>query len=117
MKHKILWILIVLLLGAYFFAKANPEYPTVIKVRTFISIRWEQIMTRFHDASTKTPRDFLLEEETGIIACTMEYAPVCAEVEVNCLTPPCAKIKRTFSNKCLQQANKRSTFLYDGACQ
>jgi len=32
--------------------------------------------------------------------CTMEYAPVCAEVQVQCVKAPCYPIKQTFSNTC-----------------
>ncbi len=33
-------------------------------------------------------------------ACTMEYAPVCGLVEVQCVTTPCPPIRETYSNGC-----------------
>lgn len=32
--------------------------------------------------------------------CTMQYAPVCAEVQVQCIKAPCYSIKQTFWNTC-----------------
>ena len=32
--------------------------------------------------------------------CTMEYAPVCAEVQVQCVKAPCYPVKQTFGNTC-----------------
>lgn len=49
------------------------------------------------------------------IACTMEYAPVCGEVQVQCVTTPCNPIKETFSNKCMMNA-KKAKYLYNGEC-
>lgn len=51
------------------------------------------------------------------IICTMEYAPVCAEVEVKCVQAPCPGIKQTFGNKCQMNANKNAKFLYEGECR
>lgn len=33
--------------------------------------------------------------------CTMEYAPVCGLVEVQCVTEPCDPVPETFSNGCV----------------
>ncbi|MCF7847110.1 MAG: hypothetical protein K9M51_03755 [Candidatus Gracilibacteria bacterium] len=38
------------------------------------------------------------------IMCTMEYAPVCAEIQPNCFTTPCPPMKQTFSNRCHAEA-------------
>ena len=37
-------------------------------------------------------------------ACTMEYAPVCWEVEVQCIKEPCLPIQQTFGNTCMANA-------------
>lgn len=50
------------------------------------------------------------------IACTMEYVPVCASVQVQCIKAPCPPVEQTFGNKCTMNANKSATFLYDGEC-
>ncbi len=49
--------------------------------------------------------------------CTMEYAPVCAEVQVQCIKAPCPPIQQTFGNKCQMNANKLAKFLYEGECK
>jgi hypothetical protein len=51
------------------------------------------------------------------VACTMEYAPVCASVAVQCIKAPCPAVEQTFGNKCMMDANKLATFLYEGECE
>lgn len=50
-------------------------------------------------------------------ACTREYMPVCAEVQVQCIQAPCYPVKETFSNKCEMENNSLATYLYDGECK
>lgn len=38
--------------------------------------------------------------------CTMEYAPVCAQVQVQCIKAPCNPMLQTFSNTCMAWENK-----------
>lgn len=40
------------------------------------------------------------------VACTMEYRPVCGEVEVQCNQAPCPTVKETFGNMCVAKAAK-----------
>lgn len=49
--------------------------------------------------------------------CTMEFAPVCAEVQIQCIKAPCNPILQTFSNKCQMSKNKLAKFLYNGECK
>lgn len=51
------------------------------------------------------------------VACTMDYNPVCAEVQVQCVTTPCDPVKQTFGNKCAMTANKNAKFLYEWECK
>lgn len=55
---------------------------------------------------------FALEQK----ACTKEYAPVCAEVQVQCIMAPCPPLKETFSNKCVMENNSLAVFLHEWAC-
>ena len=55
------------------------------------------------------------EEECEAIACTMEYAPVCALVQVQCISAPCNPVEQTFGNKCMAQAQD-ANILYEGEC-
>jgi len=50
-------------------------------------------------------------------ACTMDYTPVCAEVQVQCIMAPCPPLKQTFWNKCEMDANKSAVFLYNWECK
>jgi hypothetical protein len=43
----------------------------------------------------------------------MEYKPVCAEIQVQCIKAPCEPIKKTFSNMCELEKNKLAKFLYN----
>lgn len=48
--------------------------------------------------------------------CTMDYTPVCAKVEVQCIMAPCNPVYETFSNKCMMEANSLATFAYNWEC-
>lgn len=48
--------------------------------------------------------------------CTMEYAPVCASVQVQCIKAPCPAIEQTFGNTCQMNANSLAKFLYKWEC-
>lgn len=50
------------------------------------------------------------------IICTMEYRPVCASVQVQCIKAPCDPVQQTFGNACMMNANKNTTYLHDGEC-
>lgn len=50
-------------------------------------------------------------------ACTMQYEPICAEVQVQCIKAPCFPIQETFSNKCEMANNSLAKFLHEGACK
>lgn len=54
---------------------------------------------------------------TEIKACTKEYMPVCAEVQVQCIMAPCPPLKETFSNKCEMENNSLAVFLHDWVCE
>ena len=45
--------------------------------------------------------------------CTMEYTPVCAEVQVQCFKAPCLPVTQTFGNICSAWDNH---ILFQGAC-
>lgn len=53
------------------------------------------------------------ETKEELKACTMEYAPVCAEVQVQCIKAPCYPIQKTFWNKCSAWDNN---ILYSWEC-
>ena len=56
-------------------------------------------------------------DKDKIIPCTREYAPVCAEVQIQCVTTPCEPMNQTFSNRCVMSNNKQAKFLYNGICR
>lgn len=50
-------------------------------------------------------------------ACTKDYRPVCAEVQVQCIKAPCPPIQETFSNKCMMENNSLAKFKHEWTCK
>lgn len=50
------------------------------------------------------------------VACTMEYAPVCGSIQVQCITAPCNPVKETFSNACVAKS-RGATDVVKWACE
>lgn len=74
----------------------------------------------FPDGRTCEERAYLRGEcvfDDPTTMCTMEYAPVCARVAIQCVKAPCEPIEQTFSNRCMMNANKLATYLHDGECK
>lgn len=49
--------------------------------------------------------------------CTMDYNPVCAKVQVQCITTPCNPVRETFSNRCMALNNSLVSEIRTGACE
>lgn len=47
--------------------------------------------------------------------CTMEYSPVCAEKQVQCIKAPCFPIKQTYWNSCMAKWDN-AKILYNWEC-
>ena len=134
MKHKILWLIVVILLGLFVFAKANQTNPTVMKINSFLWRKQELILTWVTDTGETLATDLTwIQENTWIevatspeetsdtqnqtpVMCTMDYTPVCAAVQVECVRAPCPPINQTFGNRCQMDANKLAKFLYTWEC-
>lgn len=54
-------------------------------------------------------------QDSNSTVCTEEYAPVCGEVQVQCIKAPCFPVKKTFSNKCFAEV-AGAKVLYAGEC-
>lgn len=52
----------------------------------------------------------------SISACTMQYAPVCGSVQVQCITAPCNPVRQTFGNSCVAWLS-HATNVTQGACE
>lgn|GEM_PF-1554682 len=53
----------------------------------------------------------------SVQGCTKEYMPVCASVQVQCITTPCDPVEETFGNTCMMESNSQATFLHEGQCE
>ncbi len=49
------------------------------------------------------------------VMCTQQYAPVCGEVQVQCIKAPCYPVKQTFGNACMAGA-AHATNIKEGEC-
>lgn len=56
-------------------------------------------------------------ESKLVEVCTMEYAPVCGLVEVQCITTPCDPVPQTFGNACGACAQGNVASYTEGACE
>ena len=50
------------------------------------------------------------------VMCTMQYAPVCASVQVQCIQAPCDPVRQTFGNACMAWA-AWATDIITGECE
>lgn len=82
--------------------------PMILEYNFDISTGWTQTLLS-GDQLTITTTDkntfiFTKQNTSDPVMCTMEYAPVCGEVEVQCIQAPCPPIKQTFGNSCMAGA-------------
>lgn len=49
------------------------------------------------------------------VACTMQYAPVCGSIQVQCIRAPCNPVRQTFGNACMAGA-AWATNITEGEC-
>jgi len=59
----------------------------------------------------------VLYKKNDNILCPQIYEPVCAKVQMQCITAPCPSFKKTFSNSCFMSKNKLAIFLHKGRCK
>lgn len=62
---------------------------------------------------TKKQLQKAIDNDKDSKICTMEYNPVCAELQVQCIKAPCNPVQQTFSNSCMAGDNP---ILYHGQC-
>ena len=72
-------------------------------------------------ASEHMPPDYEVEtvcspESKEVQMCTMEYAPVCGKVAVQCITTPCDPVEQTFGNACGACATENVISYTEGEC-
>ncbi len=53
---------------------------------------------------------------SNLIACTMEYMPVCGLVQVQCFAAPCYPVRETFPNRCTASV-AHATNITEGVCE
>lgn len=56
-------------------------------------------------------------EQRNVDFCTMDYTPVCAKVNVQCVTTPCNPVSETFSNACEACKNPLVESYIAGECK
>ncbi len=56
------------------------------------------------------------QEQKKTDVCIEIYAPVCAQVQVECITTPCNPVPQTFPNSCFACSEDRVISYVDGSC-
>ena len=56
------------------------------------------------------------EEQRNVDVCMQVYQPVCATVNVQCVTTPCDPAEQTFSNSCVACQNPLVSSYVEGEC-
>jgi len=105
---NVLLIIVIILAFWYFVMAKYPNNNLVVKMKSLIGI--ENVST-----GNEVSGDKINNEWPKI--CTMEYAPVCGKVNVQCVKAPCNPVEQTFGNKCTMEANKLAEFLYTWECK
>lgn len=73
-------------------------------------------------AKTITEVDFVINGAPVTVsnqeptACTAQYEPVCADLQVVCVTTPCDPVPTTYDNLCLMQNDPNALYRHDGEC-
>lgn len=60
---------------------------------------------------------FCTSEQRNVDACAEIYQPVCAKVNIQCITTPCDPINQTFSNSCEACKNSLVESYFMGECE
>ena len=63
---------------------------------------------------TKTEPEMPKSDE---IVCTEDYDPVCAMVQIQCITTPCNPVLETFSNRCFAKLRDSVMGIVPGKCE
>ncbi len=69
------------------------------------------------DPDLMTPGTTCTDEQKQAEMCTMQYAPVCGYVEVQCITSPCYPVPQTFGNTCGACSTDNVVSYTQGACE
>ena len=122
MKKSVVLLIIIVLAGGCFFALEHPNNSAVVKVKNLVGADLQSTGMQFTwltDTGETLPSDVTpsSSQHTPATACTLDYTPVCAKVQVECIKAPCYPIQQTFGNRCQMNANPLATFLYTGECQ
>jgi putative cell wall-binding protein len=72
------------------------------------------IIALFKIESTQTTK--CLPEQRNVDGCIEIYQPVCATVNVQCVTTPCDPVKETFENSCKACVNPLVSVYSEGEC-
>lgn len=82
-----------------------------------IASQEEDIPSAPPDSAPLTLPTMCTDAQKQAEACTMEYAPVCGAVEVQCVTTPCNPIPETFGNACSACAQGNVSSYTQGTCE
>ena len=110
MKNTILIIFIIILgLLAVVLFKGAESLPKPFDVKD---------VKKDTTVDSKNIQTFYCEpEQRDVDACIEIFKPVCAEIDVQCITEPCPPVKETFSNSCFACKNSLVDTYTEGECK
>ena len=110
-------ILLVALAGVYKFNYLQDDI--FIETGSGEVIQLNEYESVMDDSIVQELKDFEELQPEVPTLCTMEYAPVCGQIDtgIRCITVPCPSFEtKTFSNGCMA-AIAKATVLYKGECE
>lgn len=90
-----------------------PEIGTADMAYYLFAYRVAQSITEIHFVINDVPITVSNQEPT---ACTAQYEPVCADLQVVCVTTPCDPVPTTYGNLCLLLNDSNALYRHDGEC-
>lgn len=86
-----------------------------VRAKTSLCTEFSQRMGSAWDGEGSMRPSYGTKPGAGEIVCTEENAPVCGEIQVQCIKAPCPPIRETYSNKCYAR-KAGATVVKEGIC-
>lgn len=124
-KWRIIIIIIAILIGIFFsYNLSSPEITSFDKCVTQGNPVMESYprqcrangKTFVEDIIDSSENTKCLPKQREVDFCTEIYQPVCATVNIQCVTTPCDPIKETFANSCKACINSLASDYSKGEC-
>ncbi|MCR4333711.1 MAG: hypothetical protein NUV60_01660 [Patescibacteria group bacterium] len=82
-----------------------------------VTLQFGIVVQNFEGEADASKGGYCTPEQRNADVCTADYTPVCATVQIQCITTPCDPIQETFSNSCNACKNPLVNSYLVGACK